>query len=240
MAQRWVFATKQVPECHICSNHMFEICHPHLTTLGQVTRSRSTANILIGSSTLHNVWKYGQFRNKVTDFYHDIIIGGKIHDSHFSFLENTKGWKDAANIVIACGNNNADFQYNDSDEDIITQLESLVHSIERQNRRHNIVIASLLYAPKFCDNSLPKHRNMLNKVRKVNRWIYKFNRNQTGLQLDISKYGVIGDPSEGSYINHEYKDWREPNVDKKLHLVDSVKEKIAAELIELYKKLDDS
>ena len=46
-----------------------------------------------GSSTLHNVWRCAPFRGQVSNFYYDIIIGGKIHDSHFSYLANTESWQ---------------------------------------------------------------------------------------------------------------------------------------------------
>jgi len=237
----WVFATKPVPECNTCSNNLFSVQHPHLSSLSKVawSRSSSNVNILLGSSTLHNVWRCEPFRGQVSNFYYDIIIGGKIHDSHFSYLANTESWQGCGNIVIACGNNNADSVYNDSFYNITCQLESLVLSLKRQNKRHNIVISSLLYAPKYCDSSLPRNKNMLEKVRKVNRWIYKFNKEETGYQLDLGQCGVIGDPLVGERIEYRYSDWREPDVRRKLHLVDSVKTSIAKDLVTLYKKLDE-
>ena len=198
-------------------------------------RYRSDVNILLGSSTLHNVWRL--FKGGVPGFHYDIIIGGKIHDTHYSYLQNAGEWQGKANIVIAAGNNNADFAYNDSSSSITTQLESLIRSLLRQNCRHRIVVATLLYAPKCCDASLPKNQNMTEKVRKVNKWIMSINENMTGLQCDISKYGVIGDPQLGPCVEHRHSDWREPHVNRKMHLVDSVKLKIANELINLYREM---
>ena len=35
------------------------------------------------------------------------------------------------------------------------------------------------------------------KVRTVNRWIAEFNREATGVQLDLGVYGIEGDPMVG-------------------------------------------
>ena len=70
--------------------------------------------------------------------------------------------------------------------------------------------------------------------RKINKWIYELNETLTGFQMDLSKFGVRGDPHTGPGVLHDYSQWREPQVYKKLHLVDSVKKKIADNLIKLY------
>ena len=137
----------------------------------------------------------------------------------------------------AAGNNNADFAYNDSFSSITMQLESLIRSLLRQNPRHRIVIATLLYAPKYCDPGLPRDRNMTEKVRSVNKWIMNINKIMTGLQFDISKYGVLGDPQTGPVVRHNHSHWREPQVNRKLHLVDSVKQEVARELMNLYREM---
>ena len=233
----WVFATKPVPECVTCSNRLFSCQHPHITNLSTIRNNHS--NILIGSSTLHNIWRSKYFIRKVDNFHYDTIIGGKIHDSHYSYLVNTEHWSGDANIVIAVGNNNADSAYGDSYSSIVAQLQSFVCSLLRQNPRHKVVIASLLYAPKYCDHSLPRHRNMLDKVRRVNRWISKFNKKQTGLQFDIGQYGVDGDPMAGDMIEYRYDDWKEPSTSHKLHLIPSVKDEIAKDLVKLYRSMED-
>ena len=229
----WIFATKPVSECGPCSTEIFSVRHPHITDLHRL-RGQRRANILLGSSTLHNIWRSQQFRG-VRDFRHDIIIGGRVHDSHYSYLHHTKGWHGPSNVIIACGNNNVNTS--DSYRDIAFQLLSLVRTIKRQNPDNRVVIASLLYAPKYCDRSLPASRNMLKKVRSVNRWIEDFNSRETGIQFDLGKYGVIGDPSKGDYVVHEYKEWKEPNVERKLHLTDQVKNEIAYHLVNIFLKL---
>ena len=234
VTEPWIFATKPVAECLRCSTKIFSVRHPHITNLSSL-RGQRRANILLGSSTLHNVWKSREFRG-VKDFHHDIIIGGRVHDTHYSYNHHTEGWPGHSNIVIACGNNN--IPTTDTDEDIKIQLCSLVCTIKRQNDYNKVVIASLLYAPKYCDKSLPASRNMLEKVRSVNKWIEEFNNDETGIQFDIGKYGVNGDPLKGDYIEHSYNDWKEPSIDRKLHLSDHVKNEIASELVDTFKKLN--
>ena len=230
----WIFATKPVSECGPCSNDIFSVRHPHITNLHRLQCQRRP-NMLLGSSTLHNIWRCGEFRG-VREFCHDIIIGGQVHDSHYSFLHSTEHWPGPSNIVIACGNNNIPTA--DSGQDIIFQLKSFVRSIKRQNPDNRVVIASLLFAPKYCDKSLSPSRNMLKKVRSVNKWVEGFNRRETGVQFDIGKYGVIGNPSEGDNVLHSYQDWKEPQIGRKLHLTDNVKNEIAFDLVNVFKRLD--
>jgi len=228
-----VFATKPVPECGICSNHLFSVCHPHITSLAslQSRKARDITSILLGSSTLHNVWKSYRYKPQfLTD--HDCIIGAQVHDCHASFLYQLGGWAGRLDVVIACGVNNVSTR--DSASDIIFQLKSLVSSIKDLNCKNNVVIASLLYAPKYCDIRLPSHKNMLDKVREVNRWIEQYNMDETGIMLDLGKRGVEGNPMEGSSVLHRYQDWRENLVEKKLHLTQDIKDDIARELVDVF------
>lgn len=135
-------------------------------------------------------------------------------------------------MVLACGVNNVSTR--DSASDIIFQLKSLVASIKYQNAKNNVVISSLLYAPKYCDSRLPSQKNMLHKVREVNSWIEQFNMEETGLMLDLGRRGVEGDPMQGSSVVHRYQDWRENMVERKLHLQQGVKDDIARELVDVF------
>ena len=231
ISKPWVFATKQVPECDICSNQLFSVRHPHITSLSGLGATEGRASLLLGSSTLHNVWLSHNYRPQVHT-YHDCIIGGQVHDCHASFLHQLAGWTGRLDVVLACGVNNVSTR--DSACDIIFQLKSLVGSIKFQNPKNNIVISSLLYAPKYCDASLPSSKNMLHKVREVNRWIEQFNMKETGLVLDLGLRGVVGDPMEGSFIVHRYQDWREQVKEKKLHLQQRLKDDIARELGQVF------
>ena len=47
---------------------------------------------------------------------------------------------------------------------------------------------------------LPCELNFHLKVRAVNSWIYDFNREATGVQLDLGAYGVDGDPMVGEVM----------------------------------------
>eukprot|EP00090_Calanus_glacialis_P000442 TRINITY_DN10266_c0_g1_i1.p1 TRINITY_DN10266_c0_g1~~TRINITY_DN10266_c0_g1_i1.p1 ORF type:complete len:243 (-),score=77.16 TRINITY_DN10266_c0_g1_i1:102-830(-) len=233
LGKPWVFATKPVPECAICSNHLFSVCHPHITSLTSYHGRQvgDITSLLLGSSTLHNVWKSHKFKPKfLTD--HDCIIGGQVHDCHASFLHQLVGWSGQLNVVLACGVNNVSTK--DSASDIIFQLKSLVASIKYQNAKNKIVIASLLFAPKYCDSRLPRQKNMLHKVREVNSWIEQFNKEESGLMLDLGRRGVEGDPMQGSSVVHKYQDWRENVVERKLHLQQEVKDDIARELVDVF------
>jgi len=228
----WVFSTKPVPECGICSNHLFSVCHPHITNIGSLKgKKENITSILIGSSTLHNVWKSKEFRPNFPT-YHDCIIGAQIHDCHASFLYQLGSWSGQLNVVLACGVNNVSTM--DSAKDIIFQLKSFASSIKNLNSRNQIVIGSLLFAPKYCDTSLPLHRNMLVKVREVNSWIEEFNKEETGIMLDLGKRGVVGDPMQGNSIMHNYRDWREAMIEKKLHLSQNIKDDISRELVKVF------
>ena len=47
---------------------------------------------------------------------------------------------------------------------------------------------------------LPCKQKIRLKVRAVNSWIYDFNREATGVQLDLGAYGVDGDPMVGEVM----------------------------------------
>jgi len=233
----WVFSTKPVPECNICSNHLFSVCHPHISNITSLknftprNKEDNITSILLGSSTLHNVWKSREYNPKFPT-YHDCIIGGQIHDCHASFLQQLCSWSGQLHVVLACGVNNVSTR--DSAKDIIFQLKSFVSSIEDLNPRNKIVISSLLFAPKYCDIGLPPHKNMMNKVREVNNWIEEFNMEETGIMLDLGKRGVLGNPMQGISVEHHYRDWREGMVEKKLHLTQNIKDEIAGELVKVF------
>lgn len=93
----WKFATKNVDECPICSNHLFSVCHPHISSAAERNKSETLESyscsicrenhditsdekrkIVMGASSLHNVWKETSYQPGFhIDF--DCIIGGEIH-----------------------------------------------------------------------------------------------------------------------------------------------------------------
>jgi hypothetical protein len=249
----WKFATKNVDECTICSNHLFSVCHPHISSVAErraaegetysccvcrTTHAKEEAaanrRVTLCSSSLHNIWKESNF-NPGFHIDFDCIIGGQIHDIHATFLNQYWTETQPMDVVLACGIDNV--PTDDSAADIIFSFKSLVKSIQEQNRDNRLVIATLLYAPKYCDVGVPPSRNMLEKVREVNRWIGDYNRGATGQQLDLGSHGVDGDPAEGVVV-HRYSDWREPSIDRKLHFAAGVKATIATQLVEVFKGLD--
>jgi len=250
----WKFSTKNVDECNICSNELFSVCHPHISSIAERAKDESAEEsytcticrsdhlkdeqkvrrrVMIGSSTLHNIWAEAAY-NPGYHIDFDCIIGGQIHDVHASFLQQYMDITEPMDIVIACCHDNVSTP--DTASDIIFAFRSLVKTIQEQNRDNRVVIASLLFAPKYCDVGIPPSRNMLEKVRVVNRWIADFNREATGVQLDLGVYGVEGDPMVGE-VKHRYTDWREPSIDRKLHFSAAVKAKIASQLVGVYESL---
>jgi len=251
------FSTKDIEECSICSNQLFEVCHPHISTQQIESRfqtenyycpickkqhpkqSEGRRSLVLGSSTLHNIWKVSEYKpNFHVDF--DCIIGGKIHDVHASFLYQYAKIKEPMDVLLACGVNN--IPSTDSAHDIIFQFKSLVKSIlqHSEDQGHvkpsRVVIASLLYAPKYCDARLNPQLNMIDKVRTVNKWIQEYNEKATGKQLDLHLHGVAGDPSIGD-IKHRYEEWREPQWERKLHFTQEVKGTVAKDLIKVFTDL---
>ena len=77
-------------------------------------------------------------------------------------------------IVLACGVNN--IPTDDTAKDIIFQFKSFVKSIKEHNDKSRLIVATLLYAPKYCDNRLSNNNNMVEKVREVNKWIEDYNQ----------------------------------------------------------------
>lgn len=254
---RLKFKTKDVAECKICSNELFEVCHPHISTQEVISRfnafrfscpicKRSHGNnspdgrlsIVMGSSTLHNIWKSGTFRPKFhIDF--DIIIGGRIHDVHYAFMAQYAELDLPMDVVLACGVNN--MPTSDTAEDVIFQLKSFVKSIQQKSHHskpNRVVISTILYAPKYCDNSLREKDNMREKVRQVNAWIEQFNEENTGEHLRLHLHGVKGDPAVGA-LEHRYDQWNEPQKMRKLHLNLETKAVVAKDLLRIFENLKE-
>ena len=140
-------------------NYSCTICrHEHAKEEKQGRR-----RVVIGSSTLHNIWAEASYKPGYhIDF--DCIIGGQIHDVHASFLQQYMDITEPMDIVIGCCHDNVPTP--DTASDIIFAFRSLVKTIQEQNRDNRVVIASLLFAPKYCDVGIPPSRNMLEKVAK--------------------------------------------------------------------------
>jgi len=248
----WKFATKNVDECGICSDALFSLCHPHVSSAAERRRAEGATfpcstcrtthpkqeqgkrRVLLGSSTLHNLWKEATFApGHHVDF--DCIIGGRVHDVHAAFLEQYLEEPLPMDVVLACGVDNLPTA--DTAGDIVFSLQSFIKSIKEQNRDNRVVVASLPFAPKYCDVGVPPSRNMVAKVRQVNTWVDGYNRAATGLELALARVGVEGDPAEGE-VRHVYSDWREPSIDRKLHLAAGARAQVAASLVEVYRGLD--
>lgn len=260
--QRRIFSTKDCDECGICSDETFRVNHPHFSVQKQFSNRKNQLreihcrlcrfkhtteserlNLVLSSSTVHNLWLSRSYQpEEHIDF--DTIIGGRIHDIHASFLYQYYDLKTPMDILLVCGVNN--IPTSDSSSIIIQQFESLIKTIKRHSQENNhrvgnrIVLCTVLYAPKFCDRSLPPQFDMKDKVRKVNNWIESWNTAETGLHLKLHLNGVVGDPDkdiEGTDIIHRYEDWKEPQVSRKLHLTNNVKDKVALQVLQLFRDI---
>ena len=127
-----------------------------------------------------------------------------------SFLYQWSSNRTPLDIVLACGVNNVPNEgpRPDTAEDIIFQYKTFVdyiklHSAELEEASR-VVIATIPYAPKHTDRTVPGSSEMVDKVRKVNAWIVEFNEGCTGLQLRLDLHGVVGDPSKGKEVVHRY------------------------------------
>jgi len=251
--------------CFLCSNELFKAHHHHISTKyitkkfcsskyfcplcrihhNNLGDSSGRKRVVLGSSTLHNVWKAEEFKPHAhIDF--EIIIGGRIHDVNAAFLYQFSSNKTPMDIILACGINNIpnDTSNPDTAEDIIYQYKAFLDWINLPSadmaEGSRVVIATIPYAPKQCDRSLPGSVKMVEKVRKVNEWIVSYNRESTGVQLRLDLHGVVGNPSAGKDIVHRYLDWQEPQIDKKLHLNKEVKRVIAKELVQVFTSLQQT
>merc|ERR1711997_90983 len=104
--------------------------------------------------------------------------------------------------------------------------------------RNRIIISQMLYAPKYCDNRLAPEANMLQKVIEVNRWIHKFNRDNTGLKINLDGIGVLQIPNGLCGVQHDYEKWSEPAWEDKINLTQEAKAKLSKELLEVFETLE--
>jgi len=261
-------STKDCQECQICSDNVFEVCHPHLSAIEMLKKKGADGKstfpiwcqicqakhidpkldkhgrhrIVLGSSTLAHLWKTKGFHSQYhIDF--DCIIGGQIHDVHLSFIRQYQNMASPLDIVLACGMNNV--PTSDTTDDVILQFESFLSSIRDHSEKHQhttpnrVVICPLLFAPKFCDAKLQQKENHLSKIISINKWIKEFNENTTGLQMEMDKFGVKNIPkSSDEIVEHVYEEWNEPQWNRMLHLSSDSKSKVAQQLLEVFTKLD--
>ena len=204
---------------------------------------KARKKIVMGSSTLAHLWKCPDYRNPPFHIDFDCIIGGQIHDVHESFEKQYYEHPVPLDIILACGMNNV--PTTDSAEQIVLQFESLLgtiasHSIKHKIKKPNrVIICPLLYAPKFCDDRLPAPENHLEKIIEVNKWIKGYNKEQTGLKIELDKLGVNEVPKQGEKVKHNYDQWNEGQWTKMLHLNPAAKSKVAQQIFTVFRKLDD-
>ncbi len=64
-----------------------------------------------------------------------VIIGGRIHDIHASFLYQYSQVSTPMDIILVCGVNNIPTE--DSSQDMIIQFESFIKTIKDHSIQHN-------------------------------------------------------------------------------------------------------
>lgn len=257
-------ATKDCEECKICSENVFEVCHPHISTRQSLldkanhngdswclicrqkhpVKQEERMKVVLGSSTLAHLWKTRTFSSNLKchiDF--DCIIGGQIHDVHGSFLDQYYDMSTPLDIVLACGVNNILTQ--DSVQTIVRSYQSFIKDIQRHGAKYSVtnrvVICPILYAPKYCDDRLAPAQNYLEKVFGVNQWIHRFNQSESGITMNLDQQGVISVPDGPSGgVRHDYSKWREPNWQRMLHMGREAQESAAKQLLEVFDILESS
>jgi len=244
--KRRKFSTKDCEECKICSDEVFQVCHPHIKNDGVTTKKQEgRQKIVLGSSTLAHLWKSYAYNKSPFHIDFDCIIGGQIHDVHLSFIRQYKDVADPLDIVLACGMNNVPTE--DTHDDIVFQFESFLRSISEHSEIHNhespnrVVICPLLYAPKFCDAKLNQTENHLPKIFRANQWIKQFNEMNTGLHINLDEIGVKKIPeSPTDKVEHIYEQWNETQWQRMLHLNRETKGEVATQLIDVFSALEKS
>lgn len=264
--KRRKFSTKDCQECQICSDDVFQVCHPHISALEMLSKHGNAGiwpvfcpickckhvdpkmnlearqKIVLGSSTLAHLWQVKGYKSPFhIDF--DCIIGGQIHDVHLSFIRQYKDITSPLDIILACGMNNV--PTDDTSDEIVFQFESFLRSISEHSEIHGhenpnkVVICPLLYAPKFCDAKLNQSQNHLPKILRVNQWIKEFNKMNTGLSVELDAIGVKRIPeSPGEKVEHIYDQWNEREWNRMLHLNPESKSKVADQLINVFSTLE--
>ena len=221
--------------CPVCSTSLNTVRHAHLTDLSRLNGNVRN-NLLFSSSTLVNVQHHEKVK-AIPNFYFSFIIGGKINDVCRNFIQASRQWTSPQNILIAVGINDI---WRKSTVKLITDLENLVEVIKMQNNENRVVLSTLLYAPRYCHSSLPRHANLTGSISFVNRFIRKYNKENTELSLDLSKYGLKQPVTQSSPIMFNYNAWREPSVRDMLHLKYDAKVDIAAEIFTIFSQLSTS
>ena len=221
--------------CPVCSTSLNTVRHAHLTDMSKLDGNVRN-NLLFGSSTLVNVQHHEKVK-AIPNFYFSFIIGGKINDVCKNFIQESRNWTSPQNILISVGINDI---WRKSTVELITELENLVEVIKMQNNENRVVLSTLLYAPRYCHSSLPRHANLRGSISFVNRFIGKYNKENTELSLDLSKYGLEQPVTQSSPIKFNYNAWREPSVTDKLHLKYEYKVSIAAEIFTIFSHLSAS
>ena len=121
-----------------------------------------------------------------------------------------------------------------SDTNII--IEEIINVNNILSEGHTIVTCTILFPPKLTHNVNKFYQSNIEKIRKVNKVISELNVINGGIHLHLHLFGVNGNPMVSDF-KHNFNDWREPTVKKKLHLSKNILKQIGIELALTFKKM---
>ena len=188
--------------------------------------------VLVGSSTLSHIWKCNTLRSSVPLNMH-FLIGGTVVEIHRMFLKEYGSSSVPLNVIFSCAINSIPLE---SAQQIITQMKCFNYSVKLLNKDNSVIFSTMSFPPKHCDSHNPNYKTDIQKIKTVNNWVDGFNRSNSGLSLNLSSYGSL---TVDGQVVLKYDEWKEVNVNKKLHFSSDIKRKVAVDLSKLTETLSN-
>ena len=186
----------------------------------------------MGSSTLSHIWKCNTLRSSVPLNMH-FLIGGTVVEIHRMFLKEYGSSSEPLNVIFSCAINSIPLE---SAQQIITQMKCFNYSVKQLNKDNSVIFSTMSFPPKLCDSHNPNYQTNIQKIKTVNNWVDGFNRSNSGLSLNLSSYGSL---TVDGQVVLKYDEWKEVNVNKKLHFSSDIKRKVAVDLSKLTETLSN-
>ena len=188
--------------------------------------------VLVGSSTLSHIWKCNTLRSSAPLNMH-FLIGGTVVEIHRMFLKDYGSSSEPLNVIFSCAINSIPLE---SAQQIITQMKCFNYSVKLLNKDNSVIFSTMSFPPKLCDSHNPNYKTNIQKIKTVNNWVDGFNRSNSGLSLNLSSYGSL---TVDGQVVLKYDEWKEVNVNKKLHFSSDIKRKVAVDLSKLTETLSN-
>ena len=186
----------------------------------------------MGSSTLSHIWKCNTLRPSVPLAMH-CLIGGTVVEIHRMFLKDYGSYLEPLNVIFSCAINSIPLE---SAQQIITQMKCFNYSVKHLNKDNSVIFSTMSFPPKLCDSHNPYYQTNIQKIKTVNNWVEDFNRSNSGLSLNLASYGSL---TVDGQVALKYDEWKEVNVNKKLHFSSDIKRKVAVDLSKLTETLSN-